>query len=126
MAVGPRYGIAKEADVVIVKHAKLKKQPKDGDGDNGDDSDGSSDDEEDTLESATLDGMVKILKDIKESKLQKKSVVNLSWGVSAQLEEASRTKLHDIIEELLKIDVVVVTASGNEAVCYRFNLAFHS
>ncbi|KAL8829647.1 MAG: hypothetical protein Q9191_001898 [Dirinaria sp. TL-2023a] len=115
MAVGPKYGIAKEADVVIVKHAKLKKQPKDDGGKNGDGSDSSSDDEEDTLESATLDGMAKILEDIKEKKLQKKAVVNLSWGVSAQLEEASKTKLHDIIKELLENDVVVVTASGNEA-----------
>lgn len=73
MAVGPRYGIAKYADVVIVKHAKLKKQPKDDGGDSGDD----SNDEEDTLESATLDGMAKILKDIRGSNLQKKSVVNL-------------------------------------------------
>lgn len=121
MAVGPRYGIAKEADVVIVKHAKLKKQPKDDGGDSGSDSGDDSDDEEDTLEPATLDGMAKILKYIRGSNLQKKSVVNLSWGISAQLEEASRTKLHDIIEELLKIDIVVVTASGNEAVCYLVN-----
>lgn len=102
MAVGPRYGIAKEADVVIVKHAKLKKDLPKG--------------EEDTLESATLDGMSRILKDIKDSNLKKKAVVNLSFGVSADLEKASKDTFQAIIKELLENDVIVVTASGNDAV----------
>ncbi|KAL8909225.1 MAG: hypothetical protein Q9171_005143 [Xanthocarpia ochracea] len=102
MAVGPRFGVAKNADVVIVKHAIFNRE----------DSDDS--DEEDTVESATLDGMAMILADVKGSELKKKAVVNLSFGVSEDIEDASRDKIHDLIEELLANDVVVVTASGNE------------
>ena len=68
MAVGPRFGIAKNSDVVILKHASF----------NPEDSD--DEDEEDTVESATLDGMAIILADVKELKLQNKTVVNLSFG----------------------------------------------
>ena len=106
MAVGPRYGIAKEADVVIVKHATLKTPLKPG--------------EEDTLESATLDGMSRILKDIKDHELKKKAVVNLSFGVSADLEKASKDQFQAIIKELLDNDVVVVTATGNQKVRLKF------
>ena len=104
MAVGPRFGIAKKSDVVILKHASF----------NPEDSD--DEDEEDTVESATLDGMAIILADVKEFKLQNKTVVNLSFGVTNALEVASREKFHDLVKELLANDVVVVTASGNERV----------
>ncbi|KAL8788732.1 MAG: hypothetical protein Q9213_001546 [Squamulea squamosa] len=97
MAVGTQYGTAKAADVVIVKHAKLKNE-----------------DEEDTTESATLDGMTRILADIKLSRLNKKAVVNLSFGVSNDIQEGPKQKFHDIIRDLLANDVVVVTSSGND------------
>ncbi|KAL9033289.1 MAG: hypothetical protein Q9180_006025, partial [Flavoplaca navasiana] len=102
MAVGPRFGTAKNANVVIVKHAIFNKK-------NPDDPD-----EEDTVESATLDGMASILADVKDSKLQNKTVVNLSFGLTSALEVASRDKVYDLIKELLANDVVVVTSSGNE------------
>ena len=73
-------------------------------------------DKEDTVESATLDGLAMILADVKGSKLKQKAVVNLSFGVSEDIEDASRDKLHDLIEELLANDVVVVGASGNDRV----------
>lgn len=104
MAVGPRFGIAKNSDVVILKHASF----------NPEDSD--DEDEEDTVESATLDGMAIILADVKEFKLQNKTVVNLSFGVTNALQVASREKFQDLVKELLANDVVVVTASGNERV----------
>ncbi|KAL8993004.1 MAG: hypothetical protein Q9169_006662 [Polycauliona sp. 2 TL-2023] len=102
MAVGPRFGIAKNADVVIVKHAIFNQM-------NPDDPD-----EEDTVESVTLDGMASILAEVKDLHLGNKTVVNLSFGVTSALEDASREKFHDLIQELLANDVVVVTASGNE------------
>ncbi|KAL9035431.1 MAG: hypothetical protein Q9180_004866, partial [Flavoplaca navasiana] len=102
MAVGPRFGIAKNSDVVILKHAAFNSEDPD------------DEDEEDTVESATLDGMAIILADVKELKLQNKTVVNLSFGVTNALEVASREKFHDLVKELLANDVVVATASGNE------------
>ncbi|KAL8880717.1 MAG: hypothetical protein Q9198_001930 [Flavoplaca austrocitrina] len=102
MAVGPKNGIAKNADVVILKHTSFN--PKDSD----------DEDEEDTVESATLDGMAIILADVKEHKLQNKAVVNLSFGLTTALEDASRDKFRDLVKELLANDVVVVTASGND------------
>ncbi|KAL8884774.1 MAG: hypothetical protein Q9215_007251 [Flavoplaca cf. flavocitrina] len=102
MAVGPRFGTAKNANVVIVKHAIFnKKNPNDPD-------------EEDTVESATLDGMASLLADVKDSKLQNKTVINFSFGLTSALEVASRDKVYDLIRELLANDVVVVTSSGND------------
>ncbi len=98
MAVGSKYGTAKNADLVIVKRPEWA---------------GGSD-VEDTTEAAALDALVRILDDIKAKNLQKKAVVNLSYGYYDDIDDTVINVARDLVGKLLAEDAVVVTASGNE------------
>lgn len=51
----------------------------------------------DTVESAALDSIASILADSKNFKLTNKIVVNLSFGVTSALEDASRDRFRELI-----------------------------
>jgi len=98
MAVGSKYGTAKNADLVIVKRPEWAAGP----------------DAEDVTETAALDALIRILNDIKANNLQKKAVVNLSYGYHDDIADTVINSARDLIGQLLAEDAVVVTASGNE------------
>jgi len=102
MAVGSKYGTAKGANVVIVKYPEL-----------------ADNNPEDSSEAAALDALTKIVNDIRENSLQKRAVVNLSYGFHGGMDDEALTQAKQLIGELLADDVVVITASGNENVRIR-------
>lgn len=102
MAIGSKYGTAKGANVVIVKYPEL-----------------ADNNPEDSSEAAALDALTKIVNDIRENSLQKRAVVNLSYGFHGDMDDEALTQAKQLIGELLADDVVVITASGNENVRIR-------
>ena len=92
---GPTYGVAKKASVVMVKAGILTL----------------------AFSSYMLKATALIIQDVKSKGLQGKAVVNVSWGWpiegSNQMSDETRDKWLEMIEELLDLDVVFVTAAGN-------------
>ncbi|KAJ0316333.1 hypothetical protein Brms1b_005544 [Colletotrichum noveboracense] len=84
---GPKYGVAKKAELVIVKA-----------GDTSGD---------------TLDGLDQILRDVRDKKLQNKAVVNFSRNIDNP-NSFNKKMLQHYVNELIKEDVVFITAAGND------------
>ncbi|KAI9840478.1 MAG: hypothetical protein M1837_001584 [Sclerophora amabilis] len=99
-AVGAKYGVAKNANVVIVKCPALLDAP----------------DKTTTTQSSLLGGLVDILNDVQFNHLQKRAVVNLSYGFrpgSGRIERQFVARYKEVLEGILEEDVVVVVAAGN-------------
>ncbi|KAL1875232.1 hypothetical protein Daus18300_003303 [Diaporthe australafricana] len=84
---GPKYGVAKQANLVVVKAS--------------------------TNIDETLDSLNKILEDVRSKKLQGKAVVNFSRSI-ANPSKFTQKMMEYYINEMIKEDVVFVTASGND------------
>ncbi|KAI8256516.1 Subtilisin-like protease 2 [Colletotrichum sp. SAR 10_77] len=84
---GPKYGVAKKAELVIVKA-----------GDTSGD---------------TLDGLDQILRDVRDKKLQNKAVVNFSRNIDNP-NSFNKKMLQHYVNELIKEDFVFITAAGND------------
>ncbi|GKT44795.1 alkaline proteinase [Colletotrichum spaethianum] len=84
---GPTYGVAKKADLVIVKTGMSS----------GD----------------TLDGLSQILTDVRDKKLQNKAVVNFSRSIDNP-NNYNKKQLQNYVNALIKEDVVFIVASGND------------
>lgn len=96
-AVGPTYGVAKKSDVVIVKLPILK-----------DKSDPTA-----TSLAGIVEGYRRIVQHVIANNKQGMAVVNNSNG------GAQHPMLLAYIKRLIALDVVVVTASGNNAVSQK-------
>ncbi|KAG8161763.1 hypothetical protein KVR01_008750 [Diaporthe batatas] len=84
---GPKYGVAKQANLVVVK-ASINTDE-------------------------TLDGLNKILADVREKKLQGKAIVNFSRSI-ANPSKFTQKMLEYYVKEMIKEDVIFITASGND------------
>jgi hypothetical protein len=94
---GPTFGVAKFADIVVVKaYHKTWSE---------------------VTPSRFLKSFGRIFEDVRDRKMQRKAVVNISCG-SRTLPTGLLNAWKKIIRYLLKNDVVVVVASGNERVRY--------
>ncbi|KAK7730529.1 hypothetical protein SLS63_005774 [Diaporthe eres] len=84
---GPKYGVAKQVNLVVVK-ASINIDE-------------------------TLDSLNKIIEDVREKKLQGKAVVNFSRSI-ANPSKFTQKMLEYYVNEMIKEDIVFVTASGND------------
>ncbi|CCF36568.1 hypothetical protein CH063_08108 [Colletotrichum higginsianum] len=82
---GPKYGTAKNVNLVIVKAA--------------------------TVAWETDDALRRVLEDVKRRKLQGKAVISLARG---RHDEAASEELKKLTNELIQNDVVIVASSGND------------
>ncbi|WQF83596.1 Putative peptidase S8/S53 domain, peptidase S8, subtilisin, Ser-active [Colletotrichum destructivum] len=84
---GPKYGVAKKTNLVVVKAG-----------------DSSVD---------TLDGLNKILEDVRSKKLQGKAIVNFSRSIDKPT-TFNRKMIEHYVKEMIREDIVFFAASGND------------
>ena len=98
---GPTFGVAKSANIVMVKafHKTWAE----------------------VTPSRFLESFGRIFEDVRDRKMQRKAVVNISFG-SRSLPTSLLNAWKKTIMYLLKNDVVVVVASGNDRVRYTIDI----
>lgn len=109
-ACGAKYGVAKKSNLVVVKWPLEK---------------GAAPGKRGLVESALLDGMNKIIKDVIAHPptafgRPSNAVVNLSF--TGRYSNLARRLFTDALQDLFKLEVVVVAAAGNKRVRRLFDL----
>jgi len=94
-ATGVRFGIAKKADVKLVRFL-------------GHTAAGSG-------QFGLLEAFARVRQDVLDNTLQGKAIINLSHGVAIS-DDDTRAAFKEVVADLLSIDVVIVVASGNDRV----------
>ncbi|KAL0934046.1 subtilisin-like protease [Colletotrichum truncatum] len=85
---GPKYGVAKKVNLVIVKAS--------------------------TQASDTDDALDRIVEDVRLKKLQGRAIVNLSRCRENSTSEFSKRTMREYINEMIAEDIIVIAAAGND------------